>query len=160
MMTALIKKKIKFSSFIRKFSMEQLQSHIWLTTSSYMGKYMRISSYIRKPFLIYDFATALVWISLHLRKIWFSFLSVWYLPGFSGSGNTAVISRGTVCRWIFLTWQWWLIPPWVQCEWQHSFDQQRDSASEDILLGNDDWYLPGFSMSGNTALISRGTVCG
>jgi hypothetical protein len=25
---ALIKKKIKFSSFIRKFSMEQLQSHI------------------------------------------------------------------------------------------------------------------------------------
>jgi hypothetical protein len=26
--------------------------------SSYMGKYLRISSYIRKPFLIYDFATA------------------------------------------------------------------------------------------------------
>ncbi len=24
----------------------------------YMGKYLRISSYIRKPFLIYDFATA------------------------------------------------------------------------------------------------------
>ncbi len=33
--------------------MEQLQSHIWLTASSYMGKYLRISSYIRKPFLIY-----------------------------------------------------------------------------------------------------------
>ncbi len=45
----LIKKKIRFSSYIRKFRMEQLQSHIWLT----------ISSYIRKPFLIYDFATAL-----------------------------------------------------------------------------------------------------
>jgi hypothetical protein len=27
--------------------------------SSYMGKYLRISSYIRKPFHIYDFATAL-----------------------------------------------------------------------------------------------------
>jgi hypothetical protein len=27
---------------------------------SYMGKYLRISSYIRKPFLIYDFATALL----------------------------------------------------------------------------------------------------
>ncbi len=44
----LIKKKIKFSSYIRKFRMEQLQSHIWLTASSYMGKYLRVSSYIRK----------------------------------------------------------------------------------------------------------------
>jgi hypothetical protein len=26
------------------------------TASSYMGKYLRISSHIRKPFLIYDFA--------------------------------------------------------------------------------------------------------
>jgi hypothetical protein len=50
--TALIKKKIKFSSYIRKFSMEQLQSHIWLTASSYMGKCLCISSYIRKPFHI------------------------------------------------------------------------------------------------------------
>jgi hypothetical protein len=58
---------------------EQLQSHIWLTASSYMGKYLRISSYIyiRKPFLIYDFATAPLWISLCMRKIGFSFLSVW-----------------------------------------------------------------------------------
>ncbi len=56
--------------------MEQLQSQIWLTTSSYMGKYLRISSYIRKPFLIYDFATAPLWISLYMRKIWFS-LSVY-----------------------------------------------------------------------------------
>ncbi len=54
----LIKKKIKFSPFIRKFKLEQLQSHIWLTASSYIGKYLRISSYIRKPFLIYYFATA------------------------------------------------------------------------------------------------------
>ncbi len=29
-----------------------------ITASSYMGKYLRISSYISKPFLIYDFATA------------------------------------------------------------------------------------------------------
>jgi hypothetical protein len=35
------KKKIKFSSYIRKFRVEQLQSHIWLTASSYMGKYLR-----------------------------------------------------------------------------------------------------------------------
>ncbi len=67
----LIKKKIKFSSYIRKLGMEQLQSHIWLTASSYMGKYLRISSCIRKPFLIYDFATAHLWISLYTRKIFF-----------------------------------------------------------------------------------------
>jgi hypothetical protein len=28
-----------------------------LTASLYMGKYLRISSYFRKPFLIFDFAT-------------------------------------------------------------------------------------------------------
>jgi hypothetical protein len=32
---------------------------------------------IYKPFLINDFATAPLWISLYMRKIWFSFLSVW-----------------------------------------------------------------------------------
>ncbi len=38
-----------------------------------MEKYLRISSYIRKPFLIYDFATAPLWISLYVRKIFFPF---------------------------------------------------------------------------------------
>ncbi len=57
--------------------MEQLQSHIWLTASSSMGKYLRISSYIRKLFLIHDFATAPLWISLYMRKIWIYFLSVY-----------------------------------------------------------------------------------
>ncbi len=42
-----------------------------------MTKYLQISSYIRKPFLIHDFATAPFWISLHMRKILFSFLSVY-----------------------------------------------------------------------------------
>ena len=73
----LIKKETKFSSYIRKFRMEQLQSHIRLTASSFMEKYLRISSYIRKPFLIFDFATAPLWISLYMRKIWFSFFSVY-----------------------------------------------------------------------------------
>ncbi len=41
-----------------------------------MGKYLRISSYIRKPFLIYDFAAAPLSSSLYMRKILFSFLSV------------------------------------------------------------------------------------
>jgi hypothetical protein len=43
---ALIKKKTKFSSCIRKSRVEQLQSHIWLTAaSSYITKYWHISSY-------------------------------------------------------------------------------------------------------------------
>jgi hypothetical protein len=77
---ALIKKKIKFFSDIRKFGVEQLQSQLLLTAFSYMGKYFCISSYIRKPFLIhctvYDFATGPLLISVYMRKIIFSFLSV------------------------------------------------------------------------------------
>jgi hypothetical protein len=34
--------------------MEQLQSHIWLTAASCLVKYFGMSSYIRKPFLIFD----------------------------------------------------------------------------------------------------------
>ena len=56
----MIKNKIKFSAYIRKFRMEQLQSNLRLTASSYMVKYLHISSYIRKPFHLYDFATALL----------------------------------------------------------------------------------------------------
>ncbi len=40
----LIRKKIKFASYRRKFRRERLQSHIWLTASSNMTKYLRISS--------------------------------------------------------------------------------------------------------------------
>ncbi len=46
--------------------------------SSSMTKYLCISSYIRKPLLIYDFAPNPIWISLYMRKIFFYFLSVWY----------------------------------------------------------------------------------
>jgi hypothetical protein len=45
-----------------------------------MGKYFRISSYIRKLFLICDLATAPLWISLYMRNIWFSFLSEYSMP--------------------------------------------------------------------------------
>ncbi len=58
--------------------MEQLQSHICGRASSYMGKYLRISSYMRKPFLKNDFATAPLWIFFYMSNIWFSFfLSVY-----------------------------------------------------------------------------------
>ncbi len=54
--------------------MEQLQSHIWLMASSYMVKYLGISSY-GKPFLIYEFTTARFWISLY---IWGQFYFIFY----------------------------------------------------------------------------------
>jgi hypothetical protein len=53
-----------------------VKSIILLTASSYMTKYFRISSYIREPFLIYDCANGSHLNFLHMRKIFFSFLSV------------------------------------------------------------------------------------
>jgi hypothetical protein len=72
--TTPIKKKIKFSSYIRKFRVEQLQSHIWGRAGFlYMRKCENISPYMKRPLVIYDFATAPFWITLYMRKIWFSF---------------------------------------------------------------------------------------
>ncbi len=73
------KKKDKFSSYMKKFRRERLQSHIWLTASSYIVEYLRISSYIRKPVLIYDFATDLIWIPY----IWGKFRFLFYRCGLS-----------------------------------------------------------------------------
>ncbi len=39
----------------------------WRPPHTYMVKYLRISSYIRKPFLKCDFATYPIWISLFTR---------------------------------------------------------------------------------------------
>ncbi len=44
-----------------------------------MRKCENISPYMRRPLVICDFATAPLWISLFMRKIGFSFLSV-YVP--------------------------------------------------------------------------------
>jgi len=46
-----------------------------------MTKYLRISSHIRKPCLLYDFATVPIWISLYMRKNFFFFNSVFTLSG-------------------------------------------------------------------------------
>ncbi len=66
-------KKIKFSSYIKKFKVEQLQSHIWLTRPPHIWETLRISSYIRKPFLIYDFAIAPLWLPYIWGKFYFLF---------------------------------------------------------------------------------------
>ncbi len=53
---------VPYTAVKRKFWRDQVQSHIWLTASLYMVViYWRISSYIRKPFLIYEFATDPIW---------------------------------------------------------------------------------------------------
>ncbi len=57
-----------------------------------MTKYVRISSYIRKSFLIYHLATAPIWIFLYMRKIFFSFLSVYLAEWFeSMTANAEVV---------------------------------------------------------------------
>jgi hypothetical protein len=53
---ALIKKKIEFSSYIRKFRMEQNMTNSLLIYGEIFAHFL--IQYIRKPFLIYDFATA------------------------------------------------------------------------------------------------------
>ncbi len=71
-----VKKEKKIVLILRKFSRDRVQSQKWLRASSYKSTYLCISSYIRKPFLIYDFAPDVFWISFYMRKISFSFLSV------------------------------------------------------------------------------------
>jgi hypothetical protein len=56
----LIKKKVKFSSYIRKFRVEQLESHSYMTNGLLIWGNICAFPHIciRKPFLIYAFATA------------------------------------------------------------------------------------------------------
>ncbi len=64
----LLNKKIKFSSFIRIFRWDRVQSYVLLTASLYIVNYLRIPAYIRKLFLIYDFAPDPILTSLYMRK--------------------------------------------------------------------------------------------
>jgi hypothetical protein len=54
----MIKKKIKIFLIYKEIQNGALAKSYKTNASSYMRKYLNISSYIRKPFLIYDFATA------------------------------------------------------------------------------------------------------
>ncbi len=108
--------------FIRKFRVEQLQSHIWLTASSYMGKYLRISPYMRRPFLIYDFATGPLWISLY--TVWGKFYFIF--------------SQCCWCRW-----HWWQVIAyfvdtgvlWCRCWCQHHQQQIKKMSKLTDKLG-------------------------
>ncbi len=61
---------LKKSSYIRKF--RRIGCKVIKTASSYITKYLPISSYIRK-----SFAPDPLWIPLYMRKIFFSFLTVY-----------------------------------------------------------------------------------
>jgi hypothetical protein len=49
-------KNIKFSSYIRKFKVEQLQTYIWKGFLTYEERLKYFP--MRRPLVIYDFATA------------------------------------------------------------------------------------------------------
>ncbi len=49
----------------KEIERDRVQGHIWLTASTCLVKNLRISSYIGKPFLKYDFAPDPIWISLY-----------------------------------------------------------------------------------------------
>ncbi len=70
------KKGNKFLIF-KEIQRDRVQSHIWLTAISFMVKNLRISSYTRKPFLIYDFAPDPIWISY----VWGKFCFLFYQCG-------------------------------------------------------------------------------
>ncbi len=65
-----------------------------------MVKYFRISSYIMKPFLIYDFLTNPIWISLYIRKISFIFYQWIHLSQVSRNAylSSWAISEQRLCR--------------------------------------------------------------
>ncbi len=71
----LIKKKIKFSSYIQSGAVANSYMRKSFLIYEEMRKYFPIYS-MRRPLFIHDFANAPLRISLYMRKIWFSFLSV------------------------------------------------------------------------------------
>ncbi len=112
--STLIKKNKNFSSYIRKFRREQLTIPICLTASSYMTKYLRISLYIRKPFLIYDFTTAPYEFPYIWGKLYFLFYQcIWHEILTSGFYHDSVSLRallrnlskirGDICNCVFIT---------------------------------------------------------
>ncbi len=80
-----------------------------------MTKYLRIFSYARQPFLIYDFATAPIWISLYLKKILFYFLSV-YSPDYDEKDSSCpevlcaedISESGLLSGWRLLLTVWFM----------------------------------------------------
>ncbi len=86
----LIKKEIKFSSYIR--GMEQLKGHIWLTASSYMGKYCP-SSYMTLQQLHSEFP-----------YIWGKFDFLFYQCRLSAPESRRQHDKH-LCEWLSFIWK-------------------------------------------------------
>ena len=91
----LIKKEIKISPNIRKFRMEQLQSHIWLSASLYMGKnwFSFLSVHCHKQFLPFYSNFSLDYYILYLTLIHLPPLRFYYV------GEDAGIEPRTFRLW-------------------------------------------------------------
>ncbi len=78
----LIKNKIKFSSYIRKFRRERLPIHIWTTASSNMTKCLHISSYLQEFPQIWGKLNFL-FLSVHIHNannVFIFRFVIWMLP--------------------------------------------------------------------------------
>ncbi len=76
-------------------------------------------THIRKPFLIYDFATAPLWISLYIRKILFSFLSVRFILLIHLLYTSQNKGHNLMIKFLFTYQKAWLaytLPPVVQAQ--------------------------------------------
>ncbi len=108
--------------------MEQLQSHIWGRASWYMRKCEKISPYMRRPLVINDFAIAPLWVSLYMRNIWFSFLSVHHWRESNPMTVLQAWRRRTP------SWSWpprgGRSPPAASCSWSSSSTSPASTRSE------------------------------
>jgi hypothetical protein len=75
------KKENKIFLIYKEIQRDRVQSHIWLTASSYMGKNLRVSAYT------YDLASDPICISLYMRKVLFSFYQCIVYVHFKNSAN-------------------------------------------------------------------------
>jgi hypothetical protein len=133
----LIIKEVKFSSL--EIQRDRVQSHLWQTAFSYMGKYLHISSCVRKPFLIYDFALDLIGLSLY---IWWKFCFLFYqlqllsitqlcMSKTKEAVNSLIIWRsGSVCSSEFFTPLWEAFCSFPPIRLPHSLDKGGERANQ------------------------------
>ncbi len=122
------KKKIKFSSYIRKFRVEQLQSHIWGKASQYMRKCANISPYMRRLLVIYDFTTFLI----YEENLIFFFITVllYHLPKDSRRKDAEVASLvGRKPRLVVRACTVYTVPSMAAAQWILSVRQPGEQKA-------------------------------
>jgi hypothetical protein len=95
------KKENKIFLIYKEIQRDRVQSHKWLTASSCIVIYLRISSYIRKPSsctCMTLYRSHLNFLILYMMKILFPFLSVYYVYMETSSEVVSPISRSRTVR--------------------------------------------------------------